>query len=208
MKVQFSLPELRDIASTVINGYGIMDDNPYIIAVNKQIKKKYDYIPTLKELYDITGKELVVTGSCITTGESVYISHITHPDMPCTLAVDISSRVPYIFTPILYDGHLYLDGGLHDHFPLCQVKENEKVLGIFTTGKAFGEITSISEIHPMRYFWSIINCMTRGKYSNLTSTKNVTIHIISCKGGTMTATLEEIVNMFMCGLLSVPTRQE
>lgn len=206
MKISFSLPDLKEIATTIIHGYGIMDENPYIVAITKQMRKKYGYIPTMKELYEITGKELVITGSCVTTGEGVYISYITYPDMPCTVAVNISSRVPYIFTPILYDGHLYLDGSIHDHFPLSQIKDGEKALAIFTTGKAFGQIISISDIHPMRYFWNIINSMTRGKYTNLTSTDTLTLHIISCKGGNMSASLEEIINMFMLGLLSVPSR--
>lgn len=116
--VQFSYPSVEDIVSSAISGYGIMKENPYVEMIGILLRAKYGFIPTMKELHTLTGKELIVVGSCITTGNVAYISHLTFPEMPCTVAIDISSRIPFVFTPILYDGHLYLDGGLHDHFPI------------------------------------------------------------------------------------------
>lgn len=203
-RVSMSFPPIADMAANLIAEYGMMKINPYVRAIEYELKKKYGYIPTLKQLFEITGRKLIVTGSCLTTGELVYLSSDTFPEMPCTLAVDISSRVPYVFTPILWDGHLYIDGGLHEHFPISQVQEDERTLAIYTCGRYAGAITSISDISPLRYFWYMVNSMTRGRYSSLTSTDMCTVHMISGWGGYLSASPEEALGMFLLGFLSSP----
>jgi len=198
-------PNMIDAVRTFMEKLGILDENPYIRVVNKLIKKKFGFIPTMKELRDLTGKDLTVVASCLSTYEPVYISAETFPDMLCTVAIDISSRIPILFTPILYGGLLYVDGGLCDHFPISLARTGEKTLAIYTCGKTFGTVPNLSSIPIVRFFWILVNTATKGKYSKVTSTDDVTVHIVRGKGGTINTTPSDALLMFLCGLLSKKT---
>jgi hypothetical protein len=195
-------PHIIDAARTFIEKLGILDENPYAKIVSKLIKKRFGFIPTLKELRDITGKELIIVGSCISTYEKVYISADTFPNMLCTVAVEISARIPILFTPILYGGLLYVDGGLTDHFPISLARDGEKTLAIYTRGKPFGSISNISSVPLIQFLWILVNTATKGKYNNVKSTDDITLHVIYGKGGSINVSISEAMSMFIHGLLN------
>jgi hypothetical protein len=60
----------------------------------------------------------VVTGSNVLEGRTDYFSHKTHPTMPISKAVRISSSIPLFFDPVVYEGALYVDGGAMNNFPI------------------------------------------------------------------------------------------
>lgn len=199
---QENISHVVDAARTFKEKLGIYDDNPYMKVVTKLIKRKFGFIPTMKQLKDLTGKELIVVGSCLSTYEATYISAETFPDMLCTIAIDISSRIPILFTPILYAGLLYVDGGLCDHFPISLVRSGEKTLAIYTCGKPFGAVPSLSALPMVRYFWILINMATKGKYNKVRSTEDITLHIIRGKGGGVNVTPYQALIMFILGVVN------
>lgn len=73
---------------------------------------------TFKELYYLTGIELVITGTNMNTGETSYFSYKTTPDMQLWKAVRISITIPVFFTPILYKDDMYMDGGILSNYPI------------------------------------------------------------------------------------------
>ncbi len=192
---------LKDMASLLWQKHGLIDVNPYVSLVKDMIVKRYGHVPTMKELYEITGKELELVGSCLSTYETVYISHDSFPDMPCTVAIDISSRMPIYFTPILWEGNLYVDGGLCDHFPISRSKVEENTLALYTCGKCIGTIDYLSQIPAARYFWLLVNMSTKGHYTGLKSTPTLTLHVLQGKGGSMNASPHEALEMFLVGVL-------
>lgn len=205
--VKCKLPEGTEWLSAVkifAKEYGILDSNPYIEILEVAIKRKYGYIPTMKQLYDLTGKELILVTSRVTTYESVYISHTSFPDLPCTLATDMSARIPLLFTPILYNGDLYVDGGLCEHMAVDLINPDEKTLCIYTWGKKLGQISSIKDISPYKYLVSLINTGMKYKYTNLTGKSNTTIYMISGKGPGINATPQQAIIMFLFGMFSEP----
>src|SRR5699024_5668188 len=145
--------------------HGMMEENPYISLLRKHVRAKMGMIPTMSELYMMTGKELICTTSCISTYGNLYLSRHNAPDMSVLTAVDMSSRVPFMFTPITYDKGLYLDGGLTDHFPVSQLKG--QTLAIYTRGKDIGKGASF-----MDYFWSIVDTATKSKYVDIPCRKD------------------------------------
>jgi hypothetical protein len=195
-------PHLSDAIQMFIEKHGILDVNPYVTMVTKLIRKRFGFVPTMKQLREITGRELIVVGSCLTGNDAVYISADTFPEMPCDTAIDISARIPILFTPILYGGHLYVDGGLCEHFPISLAKKGEKTLAIYTCGKPFGIVPTLSSVPIVRFFWILINAATKSKYSNLGSTDDVSLHVIRGKGGTLNVPPQEALMMFLCGLLN------
>lgn len=57
------------------------------------------YTLTFKELYDITGRKLAITGTNITTQKAMVFSHEHTPDFPVLEAICISSSFPGVFKP-------------------------------------------------------------------------------------------------------------
>jgi NTE family protein len=114
------------------------------IEINEIITKLFlfkNYDPntlTFKQLYEITGKLLILSGSNLTSKKCNYFSHIKTPDMKVLTATLITSRIPYVFPHIKYNNNVYIDGHLFDPFPIkgCGkeiIKQNkEKILGIIS----------------------------------------------------------------------------
>ena len=73
---------------------------------------------TFHELWQKTNKTLIIVGSNITTNRVSYFNHLTAPTMPVLTAIRISISYPYIFTPVMWNGGLHVDGGLLDPFPI------------------------------------------------------------------------------------------
>ncbi len=79
---------------------------------------------TFKQLHelktrDVPVKDLIVTGTNLTTKQVEYYSHQTTPDMKIADAVRISAGIPGYFKSItLADGQERVDGGVIDNFPI------------------------------------------------------------------------------------------
>ena len=89
---------------------------------------------TFAEHYARFKKRLVIIGTSLKTHAPVYFSADTHPEMPITTALRISSAVPFLFRPVSYEDSLYLDGSITDNFPIQYVMNHytiDEVLGVF-----------------------------------------------------------------------------
>lgn len=73
---------------------------------------------TFKQLYDMTGVELVLTGTCFSTKKTEYFSYKTKPDMPVWLACRISMSIPCYYFPVNVDLVRYVDGGILYNYPI------------------------------------------------------------------------------------------
>lgn len=73
---------------------------------------------TFQRLYDVKGKNLVVTGTNVNRQETVYFSKNTRPNMRVSDAVRISSSFPLFFRSILLDDCYWVDGGLLNNYPI------------------------------------------------------------------------------------------
>ncbi|TND08300.1 MAG: putative Acyl transferase/acyl hydrolase/lysophospholipase/patatin [Bacteroidetes bacterium] len=81
---------------------------------------------TFQNLYDLTGKDLFVTGANLWDGNIYFFSKDTTPDFPVLEAVAISMHIPLLWSPVFvsykskgvdYTG-FYVDGGLYNNFPI------------------------------------------------------------------------------------------
>ena len=59
-----------------------------------------------------------------------YMNYKSHPELPCLVAIRMSSNIPILFGRFKYDGSYYLDGALVDPFPISLVTQNENALGL------------------------------------------------------------------------------
>lgn len=84
-----------------LSQYGIYKGDKLFDFFKKLIKdKKGDENFTFKQLYDQTGIELVITGTCLNKASTYYFHYLKWPDMPIALATRISMSIPLVYKAI------------------------------------------------------------------------------------------------------------
>lgn len=170
------LDRLKSIKFTnLISNYGIDSGNNIILWIESFITNKgYDKDITLKELYDLvysnTGKYIIfdIIAANLSTYEYTIFNHLNTPNIKVTDAIRMSISIPFIFTVMKYDienckvgdGHIHVDGGLIENYPIHLFKHNlENVLGLkLLTNKELSkedkeEINSIE-----KYIYHVLSC--------------------------------------------------
>lgn len=104
--------------NSLFQTYGLNNKASQIKWLKHILKKETgDENTTFKQLYDMTGKTLVISVSCVNTAEVEYHSHKTVPNLPVWKSAIASMSIPVIFTPEEIEGKLYVDGGVFDNMP-------------------------------------------------------------------------------------------
>lgn len=86
---------------------------------------------TFEDLFQKTGRTLVVVVTNLNTRRAEYWSHETVPAMEVVHALRVSCTVPLYFTAVPHEGMLYVDGCVVDNFPLQHALDRGgHVLGI------------------------------------------------------------------------------
>ena len=115
--------------------------------LHEKVVQKYGFIPTLKQLYMMTGTVFEVVVTNLNTDNAEYFSHETEPDLSCVEAVLMSISLPLFFQSYEYKDSLYLDGGLSEPFPVHRY-EKEQVFGIMMKG---------SPVNPKQSFFNYLS---------------------------------------------------
>jgi predicted acylesterase/phospholipase RssA len=103
----------------VATEYGLNNGQHLIDTISDLIEKRTgNRHYTLEQLWKEKGINLVVTGTDITTGKTIYFWHGKYPRMPLRLLVRITCSLPELFCPVVFDGHYLVDGGLLDNTPI------------------------------------------------------------------------------------------
>lgn len=79
--------------------------------------------PTFLELYKRVGLSLTVNAVALDDFNLYYFGVKESPDMKVVKAIRASISVPGLFTPVRYDNHLFVDGGLLNNFPIDYFKD-------------------------------------------------------------------------------------
>lgn len=148
----------------LVNNYGIDHGTNIEIVITKMFNlKNIKSNVTFHELHKLTNKTLYITSSCINTKEICYYSHIQTPDMTVITALRMSISIPILFTPVKFNGNLYIDGGCIDNFPI-KLFDNvlDNVIGIYL-GETY-ETQLISNIED--FVLNTIMCLFEGTNKN------------------------------------------
>jgi predicted acylesterase/phospholipase RssA len=81
---------------------------------------------TLKEFYENTKIDFHCFTVEINSFEKVDLNHKTHPDLSLIKALEMTSAVPILFSPVIDGDKCYIDGGLLDNYPVNECLKNEK----------------------------------------------------------------------------------
>ena len=125
--------EKLEIDDLLLN-YGLFTNQMIGDSVNIYCKHKIGKNNiTLKELHDKIPIKLTVKVYNTDLGKIEYFSHESEPDIQLSELAMITTAIPFLFQPIKYKGHLYVDGGVKGHFPIekCQ---SDNYLGIVIEG--------------------------------------------------------------------------
>lgn len=182
---------------------GGINDGSDIINLLKDSMNSLELSPdlTFGELYEKKNIKLIITGTCLNTNSVEYFSMDKgDSNMRILDAVRISMSFPFVFTPVEYNGKLYIDGGCMDNFPIdifTAEERMEKMIGIHLKNYIEKKII-INTIED--YCLSIINCLIF-KFNDIKN-KNKYLIDLELKTNiipTHVLTKEEMKNMFKNG---------
>lgn len=158
-----------------IESFGFESSNKMLYVIKRLIENKsYSDEITFKELYELKGKKLNITGVCLNDNNVYIFNNETTPDMKILIAIKISCNIPVLFSPIKYDNKLWIDGGAIMNYPidLCR-SEIEETLGISFYDDNFVKTEDITDI--LTYMSGLVKSIAYGnskltihKYKNNT----------------------------------------
>ena len=119
----------------IIKYMGLISINKFATRIEELVRRKLNCVPTLKKLKELTGKNLYISGTNITTmSEEKYCAE-THPNLSCIDAVKISCNLPLVFQRLQYNNSFVVDGALINNYPWDYIPSSaKKILGVVLTG--------------------------------------------------------------------------
>jgi predicted acylesterase/phospholipase RssA len=151
--------ELLDI----VESFGFEDGSKILIVLQTLLKYKFDIEDiTFKELYEKTEKTLLIQAVNLNKTTLETFTYETHPDLSILLAVRMSSAIPIIFKPILYNSYYYVDAGIittiprisMDYLKSKEINFNEIIYFSIENNCIINEIESLGD-----YIFNIIRCI-------------------------------------------------
>lgn len=140
----------------MINGGGASS----FISIYEQLEKmtieKIGYIPTFQDLKTKFNVNLTCITYNLTENKTEYLSVDNYPNLPCLIAIRMSSNLPLIFENFKYGKNLYVDGGISENFGIdIGDKIGERVLGIYldSEGKHFN---TENDINIIEYIYKLM----------------------------------------------------
>ena len=123
-------------------------------------KKNINSNINFKQLFELTGSKLIITGTCVNDESVHYFSVDTTPDMKVITALQISISIPFIFTPCRYDNKIWIDGGCINNYPIELFHDKlDDVIGIY-----LGNNKDVKEMIDSldSYIFKIFKCIVKG----------------------------------------------
>lgn len=133
-KSKINPTEELNIPNFIMN-FGFCSSCKLFEDVSKMIFNKFGKIPSLKELYTLTGKEVYIVSHNLNENKAVYFHHTTHENLSCLEAIKMSCNIPIIFEKIMYEDCYYIDGAfsMNGNYPIryaSSFEDNKNILAI------------------------------------------------------------------------------
>ena len=121
-------------AERMYQRYGWYSSDGLLLLVTRISQYTFDKDDiTFQELYETTGRDLIVCATEVEVCRVTYFSHTTHPNTSVVEAIVASASIPLLFQPSCIDGRPYIDGGVLNNFPMnyfISIEEKENSLGL------------------------------------------------------------------------------
>ena len=142
----------------MMNGNGATSFSNIYEQLEKMTIDKLGYLPTFRNIKTRFGKNLVCVTYNLTDSVTEYISTETHPNLPCIIALKMSSNLPLVFAPFKYSDKFYIDGGISNNFAIDYGdKIGKKTLGLLLKSEEenFNAVYP-SESNILEYIYKLI----------------------------------------------------
>ena len=142
----------------MMNGNGATSFSNIYEQLEKMTIDKLGYLPTFSNIKSRFSKNLVCVTYNLTDNITEYISAETHPNLPCIIALKMSSNLPLIFEPFKYRDKFYIDGGISNNFAIDYGdKIGKKTLGLLLKSEDENFNNGYpSEINILEYIYRLI----------------------------------------------------
>lgn len=119
----------------------------------KRIENKFGLIPTMEQLYLITGKDLTCVSLNIDTDKVAYLNKDNFPSICCVDAVLMSMNIPFLFYKIKHNGDTYIDGAFGNPYPVNLYDDGQTdILGLYIRSKYPSDAKDID--HSLLYYFN------------------------------------------------------
>lgn len=117
---------------SMLDNKGFMTNLPLRRRLTQLIINKFGIIPTLHDLYMMTGKAYHAVTLNATDEKCEIMGPFTHGDISCIDATMVSMNIPFVFYQISLRGKIYVDGALGNPYPIDYFDDgNTDILGIY-----------------------------------------------------------------------------
>jgi len=166
----------------MMNGLGAVSYLHIYEQMEKMTIEKIGYIPTLKDIKEKFNKDFIVITYNFTEDKIEYLSHDTYPNLPCLIAIRMSSNLPLIFEQFKYGNSYYIDGGMANNFAIdIGIEKGKKILGIYNEMSNYS-FTKNTEFNLSEYIFKIMfipsNEILKLKFNSIDNTNKHKIDII------------------------------
>lgn len=115
----------------VLNGGGAISFSIINEVLEKMTIDKIGRLITLGEVYNTFGKTLICCTFNLSKQDQEFLNPFDNPELPCLVALRMTSNLPFLFEPFFYNSCYYIDGGIVNNFPIFYVNlESDHVIGI------------------------------------------------------------------------------
>lgn len=148
----------KDVSEIQVTGlaqdYGLVTNRSFDDALARRLKtmivNKFGRVPTLGDLYEITGKTLILTVVSLKEESEIYVSNKTHPDMDLMTALRATSSTPFIFGKLEHQKDYLSDGALTVPLPISHLDDG--LTPILAIGVEDCRSWTFEKIDIMKYF--------------------------------------------------------
>jgi patatin-like phospholipase/acyl hydrolase len=155
----------------IIDQMGIFSTEYLLNVLSSVLIKKYNYIPTLNNLYTLTGKSLETIAFNASKRTIIRFNRHDHENLSVLDAVKFSTSIPGLLSQSIYDGDVIIDGAIVCPNPIYLYPQDIKAYGLYITEKINKKSLHILEIPK-----SVIECL-QNKLHNFISKNFNYIHI-------------------------------
>ena len=91
----------------------------------------------LQQLWKEKGINLIIHATDLTTSDTKFFWYSNYPKMPLRILLRMTCSIPCVFSPMIFDGHYFVDGCLTEDLPIYLFDDgeiNSNTLGIHLLG--------------------------------------------------------------------------
>ena len=107
----------EDIINNILFKKSLLNNDKFKKLVSDNLKKKLGVEDlTFKELYELSGINLIVNTFCFDKNELQYFSYKDSPNMSVVTGILMTISIPIIIEPVVYNNMTYCDAGIIRHY--------------------------------------------------------------------------------------------